>query len=213
VRVNFKEANMKILAGMIAAVALAVPAAASELGGHWFDAGVIFYGQDVVARNRGGAKAEIRVNLAPEEPETALYLGLGVGKGSWKQEPISKGSQYNLVMTDQTWLDFGPGISWKKTTHFEFGISWIGYDTRVVRHTTAGEYRNFANKASGSLMGGYGAVGVEIPIGHWLVPLMVGYRETKGDTDEVQLAGYPGPKIHVKPIKGPFVSLGLRMKF
>jgi hypothetical protein len=209
-RTNIKEANMRTLAGIITALALAGPAAASELGGHWFDAGVIFYGQDVVSRDRGGAKAEIRLNLAPEEPDAALYLGLGVGKGSWKQEPVSRGNQYNLVMTDQTWLDFGPGISWKKTTHFEAGVMLVGYDTRVVRHLNGADYNNFTDKASGSLMGGYGAVGVELPIGHWLVPLMVGYRETKGDT-AVNLSN--GSVIHVKPIKGPYVSVGLRMRF
>ena len=215
-RTNIKEAKMKALAGIIAAAALVGPAVASDLGGHWFDGGVVLYGQD---SDRGGAKAEVRLNLAPEEPEAAIYLGLGVGYGSWKTKPIPTRKQTdsfnNVILTKQTFLDFGPGISWKKTYHLAIGLTALSYKTDVVRHTPASDYSTDpADPANGSAWGGFGEVGYELPIGHWLACLSVGYRETRGnETTTCTNAAGSQVESKFKPIKGFYGSIGLRMRF
>ena len=214
----------------------ALPAGAVETGstsGHLLDVGIVPYVQD---SDRGGAKLEARLNLAKSDPASALYVTASVGLGSWyfTRKPTGFGKALDIVLV-VPWIiktvsgDYkrkeGNYTEWKTTQHFgDFGLAaglggWllgggitvVGYDVAVDKLVNGDPYHGML---SGNAWGGYGLVGRQFPIGPWFLDLSAGYKQTRG-TAKVTVTNAAGATsiAPVRPIYGPYGSIGLRYRF
>ena len=202
-----------VVVAVAASVLAAVPAGAATPGGHFFDVGIAPYFQDT---NKGGAKAEARINLAPDDPNAALYVigGLGMGKWSDKTGPIlayfSSDENYTKWTTTlKTWSDLGMGFTYNVYT-VSGGLMVVSYDTDIEKKLGGDIY---TGSKDGSRWGGWFQAGYEYGIGHWLVDLLAGYRQTR-DVLSVEVNG-PGGKKEVarfRPVRGLYLSAALRFR-
>lgn len=192
---------------------------AAEAGGHRMDVGVLGYLQ---SGDRGGGKAEFRYNLAPGELMNALLVSAGVGTGSWYN--INRtGSVWDAVVgggaegeanftewkMDHTFLDLGLGVSMGRQ-HISAGFMYAAWDARIQKKINGDPY---LGTGEGSSIGGWGQVGVEIPMDRMYVDLMLGYRQTKGKPEVVVVngAGLVNTSL-IRPIKGFYFVFGLRYR-
>lgn len=212
---------------------LAPGALASDAGGYRFDVGVVPYVED---SDRGGMKVEGRLNLAKSEPTAALYLTAAGGVGSWAftRKPTGAGKALDVILvvpwivktisgdykrqegnytewkTKQTFGDFGMAAGFGRTL-LAGGITVVSYDVDVLKLINADPYRG---SKTGHAWGGYAQIGTQLPIGPWFLDFSGGYRQTRG-TAKVTVANAAGATniAPVRPIWGPYGSIGLRFRF
>ncbi len=222
-----------LAAGMVLAALAGHPAVAGEAGGHLLDVGVVPYVQD---SDRGGVKVEGRLNLAKSDPEAALYLTVGGGMGSWyftrKPKGIGKALDVVLVVpwvyktltggykrkednftewkTRQTFADIGMAAGFGKWL-LGGGITVVSFDTDVFKKINGDPY---TGAGTGTTWGGYGQLGWQVPIGPWFLDISGGYRQTRG-TAKITVTNAAGATnvAPVRPIWGPYGSIGLRYRF
>lgn len=201
------------LAVVAAALTAAVPAGAATPGGHLFDVGIAPYFQDT---NKGGAKAEARFNLAPDDPNAALYVigGLGVGKWSDKTGSVlaylnSAENYTKWTTTQRTWSDLGLGFTYGIYT-VSGGLMVVSYDTDIEKKLDGTVY---TGSKDGSRWGGWFQAGWEYGIGHWLVDLMAGYRQTRDVLSvDVKSASGATKVAQFRPVRGLYLSAALRYR-
>ncbi len=196
-------------------------AMASDPGGHRGDVGLLLYGEDT---NRGGVLVEGRYNLAPEDQFAALYVLGALGTGTWltstKPSPAFSAlpsygeKRKNFIEvkgTQAIFTDLGLGLSWDRYVG-GLGVTISSYDMKVRKLIDDDEYTG--GEAKGSGWGGFIYGGFEIPIGRWFVDLILGYRELRGKV-KVTMKNDAGASTtaDIKPVAGPYISVGLRYRF
>ncbi|MEK7475958.1 MAG: hypothetical protein AAB152_10055 [Candidatus Coatesbacteria bacterium] len=221
-----------VLASLTIAV-FASPALAGVPGGHKADVGIVAYVQD---SDRGGGKIEGRWNLAPDDPEAAIYLTVAPGIGSWyyTRKPSGFGKALDAVLvvpwlyksltggykrkagnftewkTDQTFLDLGMALGWHHWI-FGAGVTLVSYDSTVLKLINNDPY---TGGKKGSAWGGYGQAGFSFPIGKTFFDVIAGYRQTRGLVKVVTTnAGGATNVAPIRPIYGPYGNIALRLRF
>ncbi len=211
---------MSALRGFALTALVAAGAAhAAEPGGHRMDVGALGYLQ---AGDRGGGKAEFRYNLAPGELNSALMVSAGVGTGSWYNinrsgnvwDAIVGGgaegeSNFTEWKMEQTFLDLGLGVTMGHN-HFAAGFMYAGWDARVQKKINGDPY---LGTGEGSNIGGWGQLGIEIPMDRMYLDLALGFRQTRGkpEVEVKNAAGLTNPAL-IRPIKGFYFLFGLRYR-
>lgn len=209
-----------LMASVLAAVSTA--SWAGTQGGHRADLGLLALAE---WPDRGQVVVEGRWNLAPEDPDAALYLTGAVGFGTWiaSTRPPKMFSFLDTFEARQDnyteWkasigpnVDLGLGASFKGYTG-GFGLAITHYSLDAKKVINKEEYFT-EDEVSGTKVGVYIQGGYEIPIGHWALCLQVGYRESRGRQDLVlKAANGAEATASVKPVEGPYALLGMRYRF
>jgi len=202
-------------------VAFASLARAGTPGGHRADVGLLVLGE---WPDRGGVVVEGRWNLAPEDPDAALYVTGALGFYNWiasTRPPQSFGWIPNLDKKRDSYtewkakvtpnFDLGLGASFKGYTG-GFGLAVTAFDLDAKKVINKDEYTG--GSASGTKVGVYIQGGYEVPIGHWALCLMVGYRQSRGAADvTMKNAKSVETAASLKPVDGPYAVMGMRYRF
>lgn len=226
----------EIVLGLLAALALAGSAAASDPGGHVADVGALAY---VEGGDRGGGMLEGRFNLASKDPTAALYVTGALGTGSWLEtnQPTgmnktldaifiipwlvktvtgaykSEADNFTEIRTQQRiYADLGLAAT-VKVWNFSGGLTFVNSSMDVLKRIGGVDFNTLQSFASHD-WGGYFQAGLEIPIEAWFLDFAAGYRQTRGKQDVLVTNAAGGTEhAYVRPVDGLYGRLGLRYRF